>query len=85
MRLVRSDTRAFIVAVVAIFLLVIIIAWLHVFVHALLIVSASLLCTLDARASGLSETQTFCLLSIVSLAGLGLGGLTQQLYLQALS
>lgn len=85
MRLVKSDTRAFIVTVVAIFLLVIILAWLHVFVHALLVISASVLCTLDTRTVGLSEAQTFCLLSMVSLAGLGLGGLTQQLYLQALS
>lgn len=86
MRLVKSDTRASSAAVAIAFLLVVIITWLHAFIHALLVIAASsILCTLDARKFGLSEAQTFGLLSVVSLGGLGLGGMTQQLYLQILS
>lgn len=86
MRLFKRDTKAPLIAGATAFLLAVIIIWLHTFIEALLLILASnILCTLDARGAGLSEAQTFCLLSIVSLAGLGAGGLAQQLYLQALS
>jgi hypothetical protein len=83
-RLFKSDTRAFLVAVVAAFLSVVIITWLHIFAHALVTISAGTLVKLDAQTAGLTERQTFWLLSIVSLVGLGLGGVAQQMYLQTL-
>lgn len=78
-RVFRSDTMTFFVAVLAAFLSVIIIAWLQVSAHALVVISAGTLFKLDAQTARLSEAQTFWILSIVSLAGLGLGGLAQTL------
>lgn len=83
-RLFKSDTRAFLVAVVAAFVSVLIITWLHIFVHALVVISAGTLVRLDAQAAGLSQSQTFWLLTIVSLVGLGLGGVAQQALAQTL-
>ena len=72
-RLLKSDTRAFLVTVAAAFLTVLIITWFHIFAHALIVISAATLFKLDAQTAGLSEAQVFLILSIVSLAGLGLG------------
>lgn len=83
-RLFKSDTRAFLVAVVAAFVSVLIITWLHIFVHALVVISAGTLVRLDAQAAGLSQSQTFWLLTILSLVGLGLGGVAQQALAQTL-
>ena len=83
-RLFKSDTRAFFVAVAGAFLTVAIISWLHIFAHALVVISANTLVRLDAQTAGLSERQVFWILAIVSLAGLGLGRIAQYLYLQTL-
>jgi len=51
---------------------VVIITWLHIFAHALVIISAGTLVKLDAQTAGLSEKANlfgFCRLSLV---GLGL-------------
>lgn len=75
--LFKSDTRAFLVAVVAAFLSVAFITWLHVFVQALLVTSAGILVRLDAQTAGLSNRQTFWILVTVSLTGLILGAAAQ--------
>lgn len=71
--LFKSDTTIFFFAVVAAFLTVVILWTLHIFVHALVTISAAILVRLDAQKSCLSNRQTFWILAIVSLAGLGLG------------
>lgn len=76
-RLFKSDSRAFFVAVVAAFLSVAIVTWLHVFVQALLVISAGILFRLDAQTAGLSNRQTFWILVTVSLTGLLLGAAAQ--------
>ena len=83
-RLFKSDTRAFLFAVIVALSSVAIITWLHVFAHALVVISAGILVRLDAQTFGLSERQAFWLLAIVSLLGLGLGGAAQCTYTQNL-
>jgi len=69
----KSDTRAFLVVSVGAFLTVLIICWLPVFAHILIVVSANSLARLDLQTLRFSQWQAFLILSIVSLAGLGLG------------
>ncbi len=71
--LFKSNTKAFFFVVVAAFLSVILLSRLHIFVHALVVISAATLFRLDAQAARLSNKQIFWILVIVSLAGLGLG------------
>ena len=71
--LFKSDSRTFLVAVTTAFLTVVIITWLHIFVHAMVAVSSGILVRLDLQTVGLSERQVFWVLLGVSLAGLGLG------------
>lgn len=75
----RSDTKTFFVTVIAAFLSVVVIAWLRVFVPALIVILTGIIFKLDAQTAKLSETQTFWILSIVSLTGLGFGGFVQTL------
>ena len=82
--LFKSDTRAFFFAVAIALMSVAIITWFHIFAHALVVISAGTLVKLDAQTARLSQRQTFWLLAIVSLVGLGLGRLAQHLYLQTL-
>lgn len=82
--LFKSDTRAFLFAVIVALSSVVIITWLHIFAHALVVISAGILVRLDAQTFGLSEKQAFLLLVIVSLLGLGLGGVAQYTYTQNL-
>lgn len=81
-RIFKSDSRTFLVAVVAALLSVVFVSWLHISAHALVVMSAGTLVRLDAQTAGLSERQIFWLLAIVSLVGLGLGGVAQHLYMQ---
>lgn len=71
--LFKSNTKTFFFVVMAAFLSVILLSRLHIFVHALVIISAATLFRLDAQAARLSNKQVFWILVIVSLAGLGLG------------
>lgn len=73
----RSDTKTFFVTVVAAFLSVVVIAWLQVFIPVLVFLLSGILFKLDAQTARLGEAQTFWILSIVSLTGLGFGGLVQ--------
>ena len=83
--LFKSDTRALFVAVATAFLTVAIISWLHIFAHALVVISANTLVRLDAQTAGLSERHIFWILAIISLAGLALGGVAQYFYMQTLN
>lgn len=76
-QLFKSDTRTFFFVVAAAFLSVLILWMLHIFVHALVTISAAILVKLDAQKSRLSNRQTFWILVIVSLAGLGIGAAAQ--------
>jgi hypothetical protein len=84
-RFFKSDTRAFLFAVASAFLSVVFFTWFHLFAHALVVISAGTLVRLDAQTTGLSERQVFWLLAIVSLIGLGLGGVAQRLYVETLT
>lgn len=71
--LFSSDSKTFLIAVIAAFTSVIFISWLHVFVHALVISCAVLLVKLDMQAARFREKQVFLLISAVSLLGLASG------------
>lgn len=75
--LFKSDGRTFGVAVILAFLSVVIITWLHVFVHILVVVAAGTLFNLDAYTARWTHRQSFCLLVVISLIGLGIGALVQ--------
>lgn len=77
-RFFKSDTRTFFFIVVAAFLSVVVLWRLHVFVHALIAISAAILVKLEAQAVRLTNGQIFWLIVIVSLTGLGLGSLLQK-------
>jgi len=70
-----SDTKAFLIAVVIAFLSVVIITWLHIFVHILVVFSASMLVRLDVQAARWSNRRSFWLIAIASLVSLALGAL----------
>lgn len=76
-RFFKSDTRTFFFIVVIAFLSVVVLWRLHIFVHALIAISAATLVKLEARAVRLTDKQTFWLIVILSLAGLGLGSVLQ--------
>lgn len=71
--LFSSDSKTFLIAVIAAFTSVIFIAWLHIFVHALVVSCAVLLVKLDMQAASFRERQVFLLISAVSLLGLSIG------------
>jgi len=70
-----SDTKAFSIAVVIAFFSVVIITWLHVFIHILVVFSASMLVRLDVQAARWSNRQSFWLIAIASLVSLALGAI----------
>lgn len=78
-RIFKSDTRAFLIAVVAAFLLVVIITWLYIFAHVLVVVSVGTLVRLDTQTARWSNRRTFWFLAIMPLVGLGLGAVAQTL------
>lgn len=77
--LFASDSRAFLVAVIAAFASVIIISWLHIFAHTLVIICAVLLVKLDLQAANFRDKQIFMLISVVSLLGLFIGWITNNI------
>jgi hypothetical protein len=70
-----SDTKAFSIAVVIAFFSVVIITWLHIFIHILVVFSASMLVRLDVQAARWSNRQSFWLIAIASLVSLALGAI----------
>jgi hypothetical protein len=77
--LLKSNTRSFGVAILAAFLFFVMIAWFHVFLDTLLIISATILVRIDFQTAGLREGLAFLTTSIFSLTGLALGGLMYKL------
>jgi len=77
--LVKSDNRAFLVAVVTALMIVFIITWLHIFAHVLVVISTTTLVRLDTQTARWSNRQTFWFLVNVPLVGLGLGAVAQTL------
>jgi hypothetical protein len=77
--LLKSNTRSFGVAILAAFLFFVMIAWFHVFLDTLLIISATILVRIDFQTAGLREGLAFFTTSIFSLTGLALGGLMYKL------
>lgn len=75
--LVKSDTRAFLVAVIFALLSVVIITWLHIFVHILVVVAAGTLVRLDTQTAKWSNKQSFWFLAIASLISLFLGAVAR--------
>lgn len=77
--LLKSNIKSFCVAVLAAFLLFIMLAWFRVFLDTLLILSATILVRIDFQVAGLSQWLVFCFTSIFSLAGLATGALIYKL------
>lgn len=75
----KSDTRAFLSVIVGAFVAVLIVTWIEVFVRILVLLSAGALVRLDLQTAGYNEWQCFSIIVIISLAGFGLGLLTQYL------
>lgn len=75
----KADTKAFSLIIAGAFLSVLILWRLHVFVHMLIAISSATLVRLEAQIVRLSNRQTFWMIVIVSLAGLGLGAVLQAL------
>ena len=70
---ISTDTRAFILIISVAFLTSVLVLWIHVAIHALLIVSAGLLARLDMLVAGFKGWQAFGIIAVVSLLGFGLG------------
>lgn len=77
--LLASDLRAFIVAMLAAFLGVLIVFWLNTFAHLLVIICSVLLAKIDLQAASFSDRQIFRTITFISLLGLFLGGLVNYL------
>ncbi|HEY9656037.1 MAG TPA: hypothetical protein V6C50_11150 [Crinalium sp.] len=71
--LLRSDTSAFILLVVAAALLSVMLLWLHIFLKLLVILTAETLTRLELSSSGFGVVKSFWLLMITALLGLTLG------------
>lgn len=65
-------------------MLFMIVAWFHVFLDGLLMISAAILARIDFQAAGFREVQTFSTTSIFSLAGLGLGAVMHMIFIRHL-
>lgn len=77
--LFKTDNRALLFAVILAFLSVVIITWLHTFVHILVVIAAGMLVRIDFQTARWSCTRIFWLLAIASIVGLGLGVVAQRL------
>jgi len=71
----KSNTRTFLVAILAAFLFFLMIAWFRVFLDTLLIICATILAKIDFQSVGLKPALAFGYISSCSLLGLGLGAL----------
>ncbi len=75
----RSDVRAFMSVIVGALLAVIIFCAFPIFIRILLLIAASALVRLDLQTAGYGEWQAFGIISVVSLIGLSLGSMANQL------
>ncbi|HIK33125.1 MAG TPA: hypothetical protein IGS17_03905 [Oscillatoriales cyanobacterium M59_W2019_021] len=72
-RWLGSDTRAFVSAIFASFLSVVILTWLNITTQVILLVTAGSLVRLDAQQARMKDWQAFLLLTFVSAIGLAAG------------
>jgi len=77
--LFASNSKTFLVAVIAAFASVVVVAWLHIFAHALVVTCAVLLVKLDLQATNFRDKQVFALIFVVSLLGLFIGWITNNI------
>lgn len=73
----RTDVGAFISIITTAFFAVVVVAWLHLFATGLILLSAGSLARLDIQTSGFQKWQAFWILTVVSLTGLGFGGVAK--------
>jgi hypothetical protein len=73
--LVRSNLRSFAFTTFGAFLFFLMLAWFQIFLDILLIISAGILARIDFQTAGFKQAETFLIIFIFSLAGLGLGKL----------
>lgn len=72
-RLIGSDTKAFLSAIIGAFLGVVILAYFDISAHALLLILVGAIARLELQSTAISESRSFMILSSVSLSSLGLG------------
>ncbi|WP_206753412.1 hypothetical protein [Microcoleus sp. FACHB-672] len=72
-RLISSDTKAFLSAIVASFFGIVILSYFDISGHALLLIAVAALLRLDLQAAAIGELKSFMILSAFSLLGLTLG------------
>ena len=77
--LFKTDNRALLSAVFLAFFSVVIITWLHTFVHISVVLAAGMLVRIDFQTARWSCRSIFWLLAIASIVGLGLGVVAQKL------
>lgn len=69
----KSDVVAFLSLMLLAAGVAIVLFWLHIFVQALIILSAEILARVDIQTANFSEGQAFWILTITSLLGLAVG------------
>ncbi|MDJ0732958.1 MAG: hypothetical protein QNJ47_02560 [Nostocaceae cyanobacterium] len=77
--LFQSNPKSFAMTLFGAFLLFLILAKFRLFLDILLIISATMLARLDFQTAEFTEVQSFVIISVFSLAGLGLGTLVEKL------
>lgn len=75
----QSDVGYFAAVFVAAFLATVVLIWIRFFAYILVLLAATILARLDLRTVGFNELQAFWLLFFVSMLGLGLGFLANNL------
>ncbi len=76
----QSDIKGFISLLGWAFAFVLIVCWIEYFVRFLVLLAAAILARLELQKAGYNEWQTFAMLAVVCLSGLGLGLLTFELW-----
>jgi hypothetical protein len=77
--LFRSNTRSFIVTILAAFSLFLMIAWFRLFLDTLVIIAATILVRIDFQTAGFRQIYAFSILSFISLLGVAIGVLIHRL------
>lgn len=75
----KSDNRASITTIIASFLAVLILCWIHLFIRFLVLLCAAALVRLDLQTEDYHGWQAFVILAMVSLSGFFLGLMAHQL------
>lgn len=72
-KLFQSNLRSFSLAIFGAFMFFLMIAWFRVFIDTLVIISATILARIDVQTYGFKQQQSFFILFLISLTGLGFG------------